>query len=200
MLDRREKILRAAVEVAKAYGMGALSVRTVAAKAGIGPSTLRHYFPSQRDLYEEVIGVVFHQHLDDLRIHDTGVPASQRLMECLQQFLPADDSKVPELEHWLAGYSLALGPERTEQGTRLLAVLSKHAQDRVSQWLAVLAAEGALRHSDNRRYTTVLLSLVNGVCLELITPNSLTDVVTAQSILEEIVEYVVTRGQTPDLL
>ena len=195
MLNRREQIVQAAVEVVAEQGMAALSVRTIATKVGIGPSTLRHYFPSQRDLYEKVIGAMFNQQLDDLRIRDVTVSAVHRLTECLQQFLPADDSSTSELENWLAIYGLAIGSERTEQGTRLLAFLSQQARDQVDHWIAILATEGVLRSSDNHQQVVLLLSVVNGLCLELITPDCAIDVETARSLLAEVIKCVIVKSE-----
>ena len=54
--DRRGQIVDAAVAIARVEGLPGLSVRRVATAADVGASTLRHYFPTQRELHEAVIG------------------------------------------------------------------------------------------------------------------------------------------------
>lgn len=191
MSDRHQQILDAAREVVAEEGVEALSVRNVAAKAAIGASTLRWYFPTQRDLYDEVVGQTFHAQLDDLRIADNTVPPSRRLTECMQQFLPADDSRIPELFGWFAGYSAALGPDHTEQTAQLLATLSRASYERVGQWLARLESEGVLRHTDLQRHAVTLLALIDGLCLELLTPESSLTVTDARAVLAEVISGVV---------
>ncbi|QTV79795.1 TetR/AcrR family transcriptional regulator [Microbacterium sp. NIBRBAC000506063] len=88
MVDRRKQILAAARELAATGGLAAVSVRSVATRAGIGASTLRHYFPTQQELHDAVLGATFDANLRDLRIAETAVSAEDRLVECLWQFLP----------------------------------------------------------------------------------------------------------------
>lgn len=193
--DRRAQILRAAQQVVAERGVAALSVRNVAARAGIGPSTLRHYFPSQHALYDAVLGQAFNAQLDDLRITDTSAPPARRLAECMAQFLPPDETRVPELEAWFAGYAAALGPTRTDQGTRLVHTLSAHARERVGRWLAVLEAEGALAARDRERSTTLLLAVVDGLCLQLLTPGSHATVALTRDILADVIDGLIARAQ-----
>jgi len=191
MTDRRQEIVRAAKQLVAESGISALSVRSVAARTGIGASTLRYYFPTQHALYTEVVVGTFDAELDDLRIHDQSVPPQRRLTECLAQFLPVDDKAVPQLDAWLSFYRMATGPERTEQGERLLAVFSQRARQRVAAWLAVLADEGVLASADSRAQTTMLLALVDGLCLSLLTPESDTTLEEAHALLADLAGMLV---------
>lgn len=187
-MDRRGQILEAAGQILAEGGLAALSVRSVAARAGIGASTLRHYFPSQRALYDEVVSRTFDSQLSDLQIRDQTLPASQRLAQCLEQFLPPTSEQVIQLEGWLALYASAVGPDRTELGSRLLATFAHRARHRVDVWLEALEAEGALRHGDRVLYATILLALVDGLCLELLTPDSTTSLDDARRALAVVIE------------
>jgi AcrR family transcriptional regulator len=171
-MDRRAQILKAASAIVAERGIDALSVRNVAAAAGLGASTLRHYFPSQKDLYDAFLGDAFHSQLSDVRIEDSRVEPAERLMECMAQFLPLDDMRKAELEGWFFLYSSGIGPERTEQGARLLATLTRHARDRVERWLGQLDSEGALLDGSISDHATLLLSLVDGLSLQIVTPDS----------------------------
>lgn len=194
MTDRRTQVLDAATDIAATDGFAALSVRAVAARAGIGASTLRHYFPTQGDLHAAVVARLFDAQIGDLRIADTTVPAATRLGECLAQLLPPRDGSPAQraavLESWLAGYTLAIGTGRTSHGASELAAsalgaMAARARERLTSWLTTLEAEGALEPGDHRRRTTTLLALVDGLCLELLTPDTPTTVADAHDLLAE---------------
>ncbi|QSB13146.1 TetR family transcriptional regulator [Natronosporangium hydrolyticum] len=198
MSGRREQILRAAGEIATERGMSALSVRAVADRAGIGASTLRHYFPTQRALLDAVAGLTLNAQLSDLRITDRSVPPAERLTECLAQFLPPTDHDRLGLEQWLALYAAALGPERTDQARQLLSAFTAHARHRVDAWFEVLAEEGALPAADLPRHATVLLALIDGLCLQLLTPEPATSLREVRELLADAVERQVFGGRDPE--
>lgn len=193
MADRREQILAAADQLAAEHGWDALSVRAVAARAGVGASTLRYYFPSQQELVHAVVGRSFHAQLDDLYIRDATRSPSQRLSECMAQFLPANDAHISQLHGWLALYASALGPSRNEYGGRLLRSLQQHARDRVEGWLGILEAEDALRPLPRQRQATTLLAVIDGLCLDLLVERSGIDVTQAHRILQDVIDRVVLR-------
>ncbi|WP_141719557.1 TetR family transcriptional regulator C-terminal domain-containing protein [Micromonospora peucetia] len=141
------------------------------------------------------MGQTFHAQLEDLQISDRTIPPGRRLAECLGQFLPGDDSQTVELEAWLTAHAAAVGPARTEQAATLLASMTQHARDRVDDWLATIESEGALRHPDRQRCATMLLALLDGLCLDLLTPGSPTIVPLAHDILAEAIDGMVIRQQ-----
>lgn len=191
MDSRREQIVRAAAAIAAEEGAGAMTVRAVATRAGIGPSTLRHYFPSQQALFHEVVGRSFHANLDDLDINDATIPAAERLTACMRQFLPADNSQTRLLEGWIGLYASALGPARTEQGARLLESLTRHARDRVEKWLETLEREGTLQPGERQRHVTTMLAMIDGLCIGLLVPGSGTTVAGAHAVLADVITHLV---------
>lgn len=192
MSDRPEEILAAAAQIVSEHDWEAVSVRAVAARAGIGASTLRHYFPTQRDLYDALVGRLLRSRLDDLRIRDTSVPARTRLTECVGQFLPADDGGRTEIEALVATYATAVGPTATEQGARLLEVMGQQARAQTEGWIVALLDEGAMSvRIEPSRLTTILLSLVDGLCLEMVTPGTQLSPAGAHSLLAEVVDQLV---------
>jgi len=193
-VDRRAEILQAAKEIAATEGMGEISVRNVATRVGIGASTLRHYFPTQRQLFDTVLSEVFDAHLEDLRINDSSVSPVIRLTECMQQFLPATEADLPQLEGWLAGYVSVLEPRPSDQGSAVLT-LTGQARGRVTQWLSILQSEGVLRLHDTEQAATILLATVNGLTLELITPGTPESVKSVRRALTHVVSGTVVNTQ-----
>jgi len=54
--ERREQILRAAFEVASAEGIGSLTIRAVAAEAGLSHALVVHYFQRKERLVQALLG------------------------------------------------------------------------------------------------------------------------------------------------
>ncbi|GGP69483.1 TetR family transcriptional regulator C-terminal domain-containing protein [Saccharothrix coeruleofusca] len=165
---KREQILRAAVELAKAEGLAALSVRAVAAAAGVGATTLRNYFPSQALLHQAVASEIVTFTLDDRHIADASRSPAERLAECLEQFLPLPDQVEAALHGWLEYYRLSYGPEASE-GARELLLSGRQASATVlTRWLGVLAAEGHIPDDAVDDRVTELLVMIDGVHLTML--------------------------------
>lgn len=54
--DRRERIVAAAVEEFAEHGYDSATMRGIAARAGVDPALLHHYFGTKADLFGETIG------------------------------------------------------------------------------------------------------------------------------------------------
>ena len=81
-MNTRDRIIAAATEMMQ-EGAPRLSVRAVAARAGVGASTLRHHFPTQRDLINAALTATYDAAMPDERIRDTSIPPRERLVECI---------------------------------------------------------------------------------------------------------------------
>jgi AcrR family transcriptional regulator len=169
MSDRREEILTAARALAADRGLSGLSVRAVAAAAGIGASTLRHYFPSQRDLYDALVAESLDAQLDDLRIGDASLPPDERLVACLWQFLRLPEGQPAEA--WLVTMAAMADPAAPPESRRVWGSLVRRGRDRVAQWLRVLETEGVLGSGDVERAARLLLTVVDGIALGLAMPD-----------------------------
>ncbi len=187
--DRRAEILAAARELTAASGIAAVTVRSVAARAGIGASTLRYYFPTQRELHVALAAAAFDDQLDDLRIADTRLDPAARLTECLAQFLPDRDDRIPQLEAWIALYH-PFG-EATDQRRALLGGLSRRALERVDGWLAILESEGVLRPGTRRRHVATAFVAVDGVSLGLLSGVAISTVEEGVEVLRAVIEHVI---------
>ena len=97
--SRYTQILDAARQILEESGLKAVSVRAVAARAGVGASTMRYYFPTQATLHETIIRASVRTRISDLHIRDTSMPARTRLTDCVTQFLPIDQSELDAAAH-----------------------------------------------------------------------------------------------------
>ncbi|WP_019180751.1 TetR/AcrR family transcriptional regulator [Microbacterium yannicii] len=164
LIGTREKIVDAAAEIIRDGERP--SVRTVAARAGVGASTLRHYFPTQRSLLDATISELYTEAMPDARIRDTSVPARERLLECLGALLEPFNTEEQARLTWRTVYESFIAPEATDQAREGYLVLVGQAQRRVESWLAILESEGAVAPGDTAERSRFLMAVVDGVSLD----------------------------------
>lgn len=192
MTDRRTQILSAAQQLLEQKGFASLSVRAVAQAAGVGASTLRHYFfPTQDDLHEAVIARSLHSRLQDCRIAERALPALERLSECMEQFFPPDEDSVTLLESLPALYALAYGAERSSQGVDVVQLMTRVSRDRIERWLDILGEQQPLRYASHAQAASVLQAVVTGLCLELLGKHPGLRLPEARAVLRDTIERLI---------
>jgi AcrR family transcriptional regulator len=143
-----------------------LSVRAVAARAGVSVGSLRHFFPTQRLLLDTVLTRIYEEALPDGRIHDQSVPARDRLVECLRHILApigiGDQARLV----WASIFTQFIAPTATAETRSNHLVMAREAQRRIEFWLTVLANEGAMTGGDTSRQARFLLTLISGMSIE----------------------------------
>lgn len=170
MESTRDRILTSATEMMR-NGAERLSVRAVAAHAGVGASALRHYFPTQRDLINAALTATYDAAMPDERIRDTSVPPRERLRECLWRLLEPFDATEKAFEVWQSLFRTFPGADTTPDARAGYEVIVAQAERRVGAWLAILEAEGALAPGDTARRTHLLLTVVDGLSIERAFPH-----------------------------
>lgn len=105
---RRTVVSEAACQVLARDGLGALSVRNVAAEAGLPPSTVRYVFPTQSSMREHTITLVFDRTRERVDAVPDDLPPRERARRILIELLPLDEERVIELEVYLALGNAAL--------------------------------------------------------------------------------------------
>ncbi|WP_022907073.1 TetR/AcrR family transcriptional regulator [Curtobacterium sp. B18] len=158
---RRRTVSVAAFRVLARDGLGALSVRNVAAEAGLPPSTVRYVFPTQSSLREHTITLVFDRTRERIAAIPDGLPARERARRILLELLPLDDERVIELEVYLALGNAAL----TDAGLR-------PALDRVvaemGTWSAEVLDLVEVRSADREYEARRLHALIDGLAMHVV--------------------------------
>ncbi|UVI35694.1 TetR/AcrR family transcriptional regulator [Brevibacterium spongiae] len=169
-MSKRDDIIAAAIRLAEGAepGKANLSVRAVAREAGVGPSTLRHYFPTQSDLHEAVTRRAFDTVVNDFSITDTTIDPADRLYECCSQFLPTHEQRDIQLEVWFGMHLHALGPEKRAVSHRLLQHAHDVTYDALHRWLNQLAGEGRINSAEVKPAATLLFTTIDGLSLHAI--------------------------------
>lgn len=176
-MSRRDDIISAAIRLAEQGPPGqiSLSVRAVAKEAGIGASTLRHYFPTQADLHEAIARGSMKKAVKDFSISDSELDPADRLFECCAQFLPTHEHRDMQLELWFTMHLSALGPDRREVSRRLLEYGHDFTYECLHRWLGMLSEEGHIDPAEVASISVALFTMLDGLALHsIVTPERVT--------------------------
>ncbi|WP_024804274.1 TetR/AcrR family transcriptional regulator [Nocardia sp. BMG51109] len=170
-LSSREKVIVAAAEMIGEDAGAALTVRAVAARAGVSTGSLRYHFPTQRELRDVVLTTIYDVALPDNQIiHDRSKPARDRLVECLRQVIAPAGVGRQAREAWAKVTEAFITPEPTDERRAAYLAMEQQGQRRVEYWLTVLTAEGALTEGDTARRARFLCTVLNGLSMERALP------------------------------
>ncbi|OON76634.1 TetR/AcrR family transcriptional regulator [Streptomyces tsukubensis] len=189
-MDTRERILQAAAEMIAEDVAARLSVRAVAARAGVSTGSLRFHFPTQRALQDSLLSRIYGHLLPDDPIRDQELPARERLLNCLRQVLAPLGVDEDARTAWGRMYRAFIEPEPTEQLRTAYLSHEREAEQRIEHWLTVLAEEGALPPGDHSRNTRFLLTVLNGLALERALPTGESVLTAETETLDAAVDHV----------
>ncbi|WP_338661832.1 TetR/AcrR family transcriptional regulator [Pararoseomonas sp. SCSIO 73927] len=167
----RDRILHASIALVQEGKERRLSVRAVAARAGVGMGTLRYHFPTQRELLDAVFSSLYEEALPDGRIRDATVPADERLLECCRHMLNPIDVGDRARDVWSDLYHAFIAPGAAADHRAGYVELRRQALRRVQSWLSVLVEEGALSRGDNIARSQFLLTVLDGLALQRALPS-----------------------------
>ncbi|WP_405550268.1 TetR/AcrR family transcriptional regulator [Streptomyces globisporus] len=195
-METREKILKAAAEMIAEDVAAKLSVRAVAARAGVSTGSLRFHFPTQRALQDSLLARIYEHLLPRDPIRDLSLAPRERLLNCLRQVLALLGTNEDARTAWGATYRTFIEPEPTETVRAAYLGLKREAERRVEHWLNVLAEEGALSPGDHARNVRFLLTMLNGLSLERALPTGESVLVAETETLNAAVDHVLSTSPT----
>jgi len=162
--EREREIAEASLRVLARDGLAGLSVRNVAAEAGIATASLRRAFPDQdalrRFCLEHIRGNATR------RIEQVRGQGRQAVLAVLEELLPLDDERRTELTAHLQLGALALSSDRLRP---VLLEFNGAIRDLCSRLIAELERVGELRPgADGMVEADRLHALLDGVALHLL--------------------------------
>ncbi|WP_035776704.1 TetR/AcrR family transcriptional regulator [Arthrobacter sp. H5] len=169
-MSSRDKIIAAAMAMVGENAGAKLSVRAVAARAGVSTGSLRYHFPTQRALLDTALAGIYGVVMSDDRIHDQSAPARDRLVDCLRQVLAPAGVGEQAREGWGKVFQMFIAPEPTADLRAAYLAIEGEGRRRVEYWLTVLTDEGALAVGDNSQRASFLLTVLNGLSIERALP------------------------------
>ncbi len=196
-MDTREKILQAAAEMLAEDMAAKLSVRAVAARAGVSVGSLRFHFPTQRALQDSLLARIYEHLLPGDAIRDRTLPPRERLLNCLRQVLAPLGTREDARTAWGTVYRSFIEPEPTEEVRAAYLRFEREAERRVEHWLTVLEEEGAVSPGHHTRNLRFLLTVLNGLSVERALPSGESVLIAETETLNAAVDHVLSTGPAP---
>ncbi|RPF22447.1 TetR/AcrR family transcriptional regulator [Myceligenerans xiligouense] len=170
--DTRSKILIAAATMLGEDPHARLSVRAVAARAGVSTGSLRHFFPTQRELIDTVVEGLQTLDLPEDPMRDTSLSPAERLEACLQLLLSAVGTGEKARQNWTSLHDAYVASPVPEDSAHVFSALERLSVDRIERWLAALRDEGVLPPGELEQRARFLLTVVNGLSFERAFPGA----------------------------
>lgn len=158
---RRRTVSAAACRVLARDGLAALSVRNVAAEAGLAPSTVRYVFPTQSGMRAHTITEVFDRTRERIAAIPADLPARERAHRMLVELLPLDEERVIELEVYLALGNAAL------TDAELRPALDR-VVDEMREWSEEILARLGVPEADRDYEACRLHALIDGLAMQIV--------------------------------
>lgn len=194
-LGTRDKILVAAATMLGEDPTVRLSVRAVASRAGVSVGSLRHFFPDQRTLLDEVLAGI--RRIDGTGdpagdvLADTTVSATERLLTCLRQVLDHVGTGEAARDGWRRTFGVFLDEHPRPDATESFQALEQAGRRRVERWLGILRDEGALLDDDVEGQARYLATVLDGIAVERALPMDAAAALAEDATLRRAVSAVV---------
>lgn len=178
--ELRERILAAAAAMLAENPTARLSVRAVAQRADISTGSLRHVFPTQRELIDAVVAAIAAlegAQQPDEALSDTSRPAVDRLIEQLRGVLATSLSGDGAREQLRAALASPETPSADDDSAPTLA-LERLALHQIAGWITALRHESAGDETPDFACTPeeaarFLSTVVSGLVTDHLIPGSL---------------------------
>ncbi|WP_460796162.1 TetR/AcrR family transcriptional regulator [Microbacterium sp. GXF0217] len=163
--QRSGEIHDAAIALAKEEGLSALTLRAVAARAGVAPGLVAHYASSMDELVARTFQELTASELDDLRartaVETEPVARMARMISTVLSSGHADITLV-----WVDAWSLGRGS----------ATLSAAIDEQMNAWQSLIAEiievgrlTGAFRTDDTEAVAWQILAMMDGIASHALT-------------------------------
>lgn len=169
-LSTRSKILIAAATMLGENPTARLSVRAIAARAGVSTGSLRHFFPTQRELIDAVVAGIYDLDIPDDPINDHSLTPTERLIACLRLVLAQVGVGARARQQWGALYEVYVASAPSDDEAATYLALERMGRHRIERWLASLVEEGAIPAGGIEQRARFLTTVMNGLMTERALP------------------------------
>ncbi|MCJ0891011.1 TetR/AcrR family transcriptional regulator [Rhodococcus sp. ARC_M5] len=186
----KDRILIAAATMVSEDPGTRISVRAVAARAGVSTGSLRHFFPTQRALMDEVAAGITGLVASKNVIEDGTVPAEERLLACMQQVLSATGTGEQARDTWRRTFGTYLSAELNADAIDTYLAFSAAGLRHIEHWLDVLDKEGALPPGDNTQRAAYLNVVLDGLSVARALPTDATRIRSETDVLQHAISML----------
>ena len=167
--ERREEYLDAMWRVVSRDGAGGISVRSVAAEAGVSPSNIVHYLPSRGDMLGEAVRRLMDEVLGRVSRIDATQLTIATMTDMVMLAIPSTKTRRRQSEVWLL---LLAEQEVSPEARRILGELQDRVAVATRTGIDQMAECGLFAHGRDRDLEARRLhALIDGLSVQsLINP------------------------------
>ncbi|SDW91343.1 transcriptional regulator, TetR family [Arthrobacter sp. cf158] len=186
--SRRQQVSEAAWRVLVDQGLAGLSVRNVAAEAGLPPSSLRYTFPTQTSVRVHALELVLSRTLERIAAVEAGQQSEVWGRSIVHELLPLDAERRMEMEVFLALGTAAM----TDPDLRPTHMQTHNAVRRICETVVSILHQGT---AESARFETDRLhALIDGLALHIIRQEPSSDFTWATRTLDEHLAGIQSRS------
>jgi AcrR family transcriptional regulator len=194
--ERRRELTAALLRIASTRGLQAVSMREVAAEAGVSLRVVQYYFADKRTLMAsglaELVARMGRRVTERAAAHGTGLPPRTVLEVVLTSVLPTDEAAREDQLAWTAYYAAGLTDPEGTAGLRDDALSGPDALERHLVATLVRAQEAGEIGADvdPRAAVVGLLAMANGLTSSVL--GTQRDVADAEAVLRHHLDRLFT--------
>lgn len=164
--ERRETLLRGAMEVMADQGIAESRLADIAARAGISTGQVLYYFDSKADLFIQALRLVEHDLRHSILTHTAGMPFLEKFEYFLQSAAPEGPGDF-HLLLWMEAWELA---PRDKQISRQLQQIEDQWLDTLKRIVTEGRDAGELRIEDQELHEFALRfsALMDGLTIQVV--------------------------------
>jgi AcrR family transcriptional regulator len=187
--EKRREILQAAAAVFTRYGYRGTNLQRVATRAGMGKSSLYHYFPTKEALFAALADEILQ---DEAQLFQSVVASSADAPQRLHALL---DGLTSVFAEWAKSGPLLLDFLREPRGRRRVRQTFRTARAALTRLITDGQHAGLFRPGSPQALATIVLACLDGLFLqEMIEPGS-TKSATRAAALPEAVMAILRREE-----
>ncbi|TCO55966.1 TetR family transcriptional regulator C-terminal domain-containing protein [Actinocrispum wychmicini] len=157
--ERAAQIAETAREIALDQGLGAVTLRAVAARAGVTPALVAHYAPSMDELVADTFTTIVQTELDEVVDLVAGEPTARARLQRLVETL-FDEGRVDVTVVWVESWTLG---RRNDPLAEAVRAAMDAWQQAVEQIIVAGTAAGEFTTDDPAAVAWQLIGMIDGL-------------------------------------
>jgi AcrR family transcriptional regulator len=182
----KESVTDALLDITARHGLESVSVRQVAAAAGVAIGTVQHYFPTKDAMLDAAFGEVVRRIRGRVSNLTFGPDVRRNLTTVLRELLPLDEERATEVRVQVA---FAARAATTPSLAAVQAGILAEVTGSIAGALA-LAGRGDHTPEDLRRKARIALAAVDGLALHAVSSGSWLDAAALTDALDQLIDML----------
>jgi len=187
---RREQILKSTCKVVAKRGVAALRISDVAKDVGFSTGTIHYYFDDKDTLLRAAFEYNVRHSIDRRKeLLASSLDPVDLLVRYVDSYLPDDRESVRAWRVWAEFWAISIH-DSDLQG--VIDILDLDWRSVTLRLITQGQAEGRLRAGDPLKFTNMLISMIDGMAVQILANSKVMDVATMRETLHEFIDQLST--------